>query len=98
MPRNRRQYDEDDESGEELLNVIKELGISLGPMLLKNKELDAPIIKRQQWMNFCIMMTICIGVVVLAYGKVIDGSAATGLIGAVVGYVFGHIYSKGDKR
>ncbi len=48
-------------------------------------------------MNFSIMITLCVGVIALAYTKVIDGSAATGLIGAVIGYVFGHIYSKREK-
>ena len=86
-----------EDNGEEIVKLIKDLGVSLGPLLLKNKELDAPIIKRQQWMNFSIMITLCIGVVTLAFTKSIDGSAATGLIGAVIGYVFGHIYSKKDK-
>lgn len=88
---------ETEDNGEELLKLIKDLGVAIGPMLIKNKELDAPIIKRQQWMNFFIMSTLCIGVFVLAYIKVIDGSAATGLMGAVIGYVFGHIYSKKEK-
>ena len=86
-----------EDNTDELLTAIKELGVSLGPLLLKNKELDAPIIKRQQWMNFTIMMFLCVGVILLAWTKAIDGSAATGLIGAVIGYVFGHIYSKKDK-
>jgi len=80
-----------------LIWLIKDLGVSFGPLLLKNKELDAPIIKRQQWMNFIIMITLCVGVIVLAYTKAIDSSAATGLIGTVIGYIFGHIYSKKDK-
>ena len=87
----------DEENNEAFVKTIKDLGLSLGPLLLKNKELDAPIVKRQQWMNFIIMITMCIGVIVLAYTKIIDGSAATGLIGAVIGYVFGHIYSKKDR-
>ena len=89
--------EETEDNGEELIKLIKDLGVSLGPLLLKNKELDAPIIKRQQWMNFIIMITICAGVIILAYDKVIDGSAATGLIGAVIGYIFGHIYSKSER-
>ena len=89
--------EENKDNGEELIKLIKDLGVSLGPLLLKNKELDAPMIKRQQWMNFSIMITLCVGVIALAYTKAIDGSAATGLIGAVIGYVFGHIYSKKDK-
>ena len=91
------QEDEEEDNGEEVIKLIKDLGVSLGPLLLKNKELDAPIIKRHQWMNFAIMMTLCVGVLALAYAKVIDGSAATGLIGAVIGYVFGHIYSKKER-
>ena len=88
--------EEIDES-EAFLNTITELGVSLGPLLLKNKELDAPIIKRQQLINFTIMFTVCFGIMILAYTRTIDGSAATGLLGAVIGYVFGHIYSKKDK-
>lgn len=93
----KKQANQEDDNGEQIITLIKDLGVSLGPLLLKNKEIDAPIIKHQQWMNFIIMITLCIGVIVLAYTKVIDGSAATGLIGAVIGYVFGHIYSKKDK-
>ena len=89
--------EETEDNSEKLLAMIKELGITLGPLFLKNQEINAPIIKRSQWMNFSIMITLCLGVIVLAYTKVIDGSAATGLIGAVIGYVFGHIYSKKDK-
>ena len=89
--------EEVEDNGEQLLALIKGLGVTLGPIFLKNQEINAPIIKRQQWMNFTIMITLCIGVIALAYAKVIDGSAATGLIGAVIGYVFGHIYSKKEK-
>lgn len=85
------------DENKELLEMIERLGDKFGPMLLKNKELNAPIIKRQQWMNFGIMSIICVGVVWLAYSKVIDSSAATGLIGAVIGYVFGHIYQKKEQ-
>jgi len=86
------------DNDEKLFTTIKELGVALGPLFLKNQEINAPIIKRQQWMNFAIMITLCIGVIALAYTKVIDGSAATGLIGAVIGYVFGHIYAKREKQ
>ena len=93
----KKEVNQEDDNGEELVKLIKDLGVSLGPLLLKNKELDAPIIKRQQWMNFTIMMLLGVGVISLAWIKAIDGSAATGLIGAVIGYVFGHIYSKKEK-
>jgi hypothetical protein len=81
----------------ELLKLVKDLGSTFGPIFLKNQELNVPIIKRTQWMNFIIMISVCVGVVFLAYSGTIDGSAATGLLGAVIGYVFGHIYSKKEK-
>lgn len=89
---------EEEPNPDQSLEMLMDLGETFGPMLLKNKELDVPIIKRQQYMNFSIMLIICLGVIFLTYFKVIDGSAATGLLGAVIGYVFGHIYSRGDKR
>ncbi len=88
---------QNEEDSEKFMEMFNKLGQTFGPMFLKNQEINAPIIKRQQWMNFLIMITLCIGVIVLAYFKIIDGSAATGLIGAVIGYVFGHIYSKREK-
>lgn len=93
----KKQTKSEEDNDEKLTKLIKDLGVSLGPLWLENKEINAPIIKRQQWMNFTIMLTLCGGVIALAYTKVIDGSAATGLIGAIIGYVFGYIYSKKEK-
>jgi hypothetical protein len=44
------------------------------------------------------MMTILLSVGFLAWNKMIDGSAVTGLFGAVIGYVFGAIYQQKASR
>ena len=93
----KKKKEETEDNSEQMLAMIKDLGNTFGPLLLKNQEINAPIIRRQQWMNFAIMITVCLGIIALAYTKIIDGSAATGLIGAVIGYIFGHIYSKKEK-
>lgn len=67
---------------------------ALSPLIQKFQENNAPIVKRAQYMNFIFMMTVCLSVGLLAFFKVIDGSATTGLLGAVIGYVFGSIYSQ----
>jgi len=64
-------------------------------IVLEDKKV--PLIKRGQVMNFIIMLIIMLGVIFLAYDGKIDGSAATGLIGAVIGYVFGSLYQKERK-
>ncbi len=82
---------------QELVKVIKPLADIIAPTLLKIKELDAPVIKRAQWMNFVIMIGLALLIGILTYTGKIDGSAATGLIGAIIGYVFGYIYAKREK-
>ena len=84
---------------------IKELFVALGPLIDKLSpiitltiEANAPIIRRGQWMNFTIMMVVVIGIILLAYSGKIDGSAATGLLGAVIGYVFGTIFSNKERK
>ena len=62
------------------------------PIILKYLEVNKPVVKRTQIMNFIIMMTLCLGIISLAIYNKIDGSAATGLIGAIIGYVFGSLY------
>lgn len=86
-----------DESAE-TLKALAPLVDSIAPVISKYQENNLPIIKRNQWMNFLIMISLIFIVSGLAYTKIIDGSAATGLIGAVIGYVFGHIYSNKDKK
>ena len=64
----------------------------LAPQIIEYQKDRAPQIRRYQYINFTIMMTILLSVSILAYYKIIDGSAVTGLIGAVIGYVFGGLY------
>ena len=66
----------------------------LAPNILEYHKIREPLIKRSQWMNFVVMVLILGSVFTLAFYGVIDGSAATGLIGAVVGYVFGGLYQQ----
>ena len=77
---------------------------AMGPLIEKfnsfietQGKVNEPIIKRAQWMNFIIMLIVTLAVVGLSYIGKIDGSAATGLLGAIIGYVFGHIYSNREK-
>ncbi len=69
----------------------------LAPKIIEYQKVREPVIKRGQWINFIVMMTILLSVSILAYYKIIDGSAATGLIGAVIGYVFGGLYQQRTK-
>ena len=76
--------------------VLRLLGIIAEKwLILEDKKI--PLIKRWQCINFVIMLLVLSGVVFLAYMGKIDGSAATGLIGAVIGYVFGSLYVKERK-
>ncbi len=69
----------------------------LAPQIIEYQKIRAPQIKRHQYINLIVMMTILVSVSLLAFYKIIDGSAATGLIGAVIGYVFGGLYQQKDK-
>ena len=70
----------------------------VAPKIIEYKKTQEPIIKRWQIINFTIMMTILLSVGFLAWNKMIDGSAVTGLFGAVIGYVFGAIYQQKASR
>ena len=70
---------------------------TLAPSIIEYQKIRAPVIKRLQWINLTIMMTILLSTTILAFLHIIDGSAATGLIGAVIGYVFGGLYSQKNK-
>ncbi len=37
-----------EDNDEQFLTMIKKLGDTIGPLFLKNQEINAPIIKRQQ--------------------------------------------------
>ncbi len=79
---------------EKQIDGLKEIEPIIGPYITKYFQHNAPITRRQQYMDFGIMVFITAGILILAFKKIIDGSAATGLIGVIVGYVFGHIYPK----
>lgn len=81
----------------ELLEQITPFLQVLAPSIVEYQKVKEPIIKRNQIINFIVMMTILIGVIILAYNNIIDGSAVTGLIGAVIGYVFGGLYQQKTK-
>ena len=89
------------QSEEELTNLMKvatPLIEAITPLVDKVQNNNKPVLKRAQWMNFIIMFSLIIIIGTLAYTKTIDGSAATGLIGAIIGYVFGHIYSYKNRK
>ena len=80
----------------DILEQITPFVEKLSPQIIEYQKIKAPQIKRHQYINFIVMMTILISVFILAYYNTIDGSAATGLIGAVIGYVFGGLYKSND--
>ena len=79
---------------EEAMDSLAQLAQLAIPAIVSFQEKNLPVIKRAQWLNFIIMITLTLGVIILGYLKVIDSSAVTGLLGAIIGYVFGHIYGK----
>ena len=78
----------------EFAKALEPILEKINPILETQAKANAPIAKRAQWMNFIIMFLIIVSVSALGYFGKIDGSAATGLLGVIIGYVFGHIYSK----
>ena len=81
----------------DILEQITPFIDKLAPQIIEYQKVKAPQVKRYQYINFTVMMTILLLVSILAYIKIIDGSAATGLIGAIIGYVFGGLYRSKDK-
>jgi len=88
---------EEDSEFTELTKALGPILPKIGALLENINKANAPIIRRWQYMNFIIMMSLVVAISVLAYSKVIDGSATTGLFGVIIGYVFGYLYSKKDK-
>jgi len=60
----------------------------------KDREKEIPLYRLKYWMHLTIMIFIISSISFLAYCKIIDGSATVGIIGTMVGYVFGKLYSK----
>ncbi|MHA1827132.1 MAG: hypothetical protein ACTSX6_00640 [Candidatus Heimdallarchaeaceae archaeon] len=81
----------------DVLEQITPFVEALAPRIVDLQKAREPLIKRNQIINFIVMMTILVSVVILAYNNIIDGSAATGLIGAIIGYVFGGLYQQKNK-
>ena len=80
-----------------LIQAIAPIIPNLAEAFKVGQENTGKIIRRSQYMNFIVMTLICIIVTTLAFFGTIDGSAATGLLGAIIGYVFGYIYSKRER-
>ena len=96
MPKKQKNKTEEKDLGE-IAEQLAPLIDSIAPHLIEYQKIKAPVIKRWQYINFTVMMAIIVSVSVLAGYKIIDGSAATGLIGAVIGYVFGGLYQQRNK-
>jgi len=82
----------------ELIDILKPLIEVIAPNYIEYQKIKAPLIERSQIINFLIMISILASITLLAYLKIIDGSAATGLIGAIIGYVFGGLYQNRNNR
>jgi hypothetical protein len=81
----------------EFIAKITPLIESLAPNYIEYQKIKAPEIKRAQYMDFIVMSLIIISIAGLTYFKIIDASAATGLFGAVIGYVFGGLYKREES-
>ncbi len=82
----------------DLLKVATPLIEKLGPMVIEYQKITEPRVKRVQIINSIIMVTLILAIAILAYLKLIDGSAATGLFGAIIGYVFGGLYNQNKGK
>jgi hypothetical protein len=82
----------------EFVNKITPLVELLAPNYIEYHKIRAPEIKRAQYMDFIVMFLIIISIAILTYLKILEGSAATGLFGAVIGYVFGGLYKREEKQ
>jgi uncharacterized membrane protein YjjP (DUF1212 family) len=80
-----------------LIQTISPIIPDLAEAFKVGQENTGKIVRRAQYLNFIIMLLICVAVTLLAFFGTIDGSAATGLLGAIIGYVFGYIYSKRER-
>ena len=78
----------------EILEKLAPIADKIVELINKHNEVRGPLIRRWQNINFLIMALILVIVGGLAYVQVIDGSAVTGLIGAIIGYVFGGLYQQ----
>lgn len=82
----------------EMLKVFIPLVEKLGPLIIEYQKITEPRVKRAQIINSVIMITLILAIAILAYLKLIDGSAATGLFGAIIGYVFGGLYNQNKGK
>ncbi len=96
MKKKKEQID-GEQSLTEISEALKPLIDSLAPCLLEHQKINAPIIKRQQIINFIIMFGILVSITMLSFLNIIGGSAVTGLIGAIIGYIFGGLYQNRNK-
>ena len=97
MSKKRSKAFEREEDIGDFLEQITPFVETLAPNIVQFQKNKVPLIKRTQLLNFLIMSIIILSVVLLAVTQIIDGSAATGLIGAIIGYVFGGLFSKESK-
>jgi hypothetical protein len=82
----------------EVIAKITPLIEVVAPKYIEYQKLKEPEIKRSQYMDFSVMSLIIVSIAGLTYFKIIDGSAATGLFGAVIGYVFGGLYKREESN
>ncbi|MFA4935467.1 MAG: hypothetical protein WC568_06490 [Candidatus Methanoperedens sp.] len=89
-----QEHTNEEEDIAELLKKITPFVEVVAPRFIEYQKIKAPQILLDLSINFIIMVLILGLVSYLAFYKIIDGSAATGLIGAVIGYVFGGLYQR----
>ncbi len=96
---NKEETTEQQVQEEDIVEMLKKITPFIqiaAPRFIEYHKIKAPQIILNQVINFIIMIGILVAVSFLAYNKIIDSSAATGLIGAVIGYVFGGLYRQKD--